>query len=86
MISIVNMGPHDTGDPAGIRTYELRINREVIATFRHRRSDGLAACLRKASEAAQAADDIKTFRILEAMQEISTVKTKCKKKQTKQRS
>jgi len=50
LIAIINMGDVD-GDPGGVRTYEIRINHEVIATFRHRRSDGLAVCLRQASDA-----------------------------------
>ena len=41
MIAIVNMGPHDPKAPMGWRTYEARINRDVIARFRHKRSDGL---------------------------------------------
>lgn len=51
MIAIVNVGPHDDPDPTGWRNYEVRINREVIATFRHKREHGLARCLRLASEA-----------------------------------
>ena len=42
MIAIVNVGPHDDPDPTGWRTYEVRINHEVIAMFRHRREHGLA--------------------------------------------
>ena len=53
MIAIVNMGPHDAHDPMGERTYEVRINAEVICTFRHRRSDGLGACLLAASKAVE---------------------------------
>ena len=45
MIAIVNVGPHDDPDPTGWRNYEVRINHEVIATFRHRRELGLARCL-----------------------------------------
>ena len=51
MIAIVNVGPHDDPDPTGYRNYEVRINHEVIATFRHRREHGLVRCLRLASEA-----------------------------------
>ena len=51
MIAIVNVGPHDDPDPAGWRNYEVRINHEVIATFRHRREHGLARCLRMAAAA-----------------------------------
>lgn len=49
MIAIVNIGPHD--DQTGWRNYEVRINHEVITTFRHRRDSGLVKCLRLASEA-----------------------------------
>ena len=51
MIAIVNVGPHDDPDPTGWRTYEVRINHEVIATFRHKRERGLARCLQTASDA-----------------------------------
>ena len=51
MIAIVNVGPHDDLDPTGWRIYEVRINHEVVATFRHKREHGLAACLRIAARA-----------------------------------
>ena len=51
MIAIVNVGPHDDPDPTGWRTYEVRINHEVIATFRHKRDDGLVRSLSLASGA-----------------------------------
>ena len=51
MIAIVNIGPHDDPDPTGWRNYEVRINHEVIATFRHKRERGLARCLQAASDA-----------------------------------
>ena len=53
MIAIVNIGPHDDPDPTGWRHYEVRINREVIATFRHKRDHGLARCLRMAAAAVE---------------------------------
>ena len=53
MIAIVNVGPHDDPDPTGWRNYEVRINREVIATFRHKREHGLAQCLRMAADAVE---------------------------------
>ena len=53
MIAIVNVGPHDDPDPTGWRTYEVRINHEVIATFRHRRERGLVQCLRMAAAAVE---------------------------------
>ena len=51
MIAIVNVGPHDDPNAAGWRNYEVRINHEVIATFRHKRERGLARCLQAASDA-----------------------------------
>ena len=51
MIAIVNVGPHGDPDKLGVRTYEVRINAEVICTFRHRRADGLGRCLLEASQA-----------------------------------
>ena len=51
MIAIVNIGPHDDPDPTGWRTCEVRVNHEVIATFRHKREGGLVRRLRLASEA-----------------------------------
>lgn len=53
MIAIVNMGGGDPTDSMGIRNYEVRINRDVIATFQHRRSDGLGLCLLAASKAVE---------------------------------
>jgi len=54
MIAIVNIGGGDPEDLMGTREYEVRINREVIATFSHKRGDGLAVCLAKASCAVEA--------------------------------
>ena len=51
MIAIVNVGPHDPKAPMGWRTYEVRINHDVIARFRHKRADGLGKCLMEASKA-----------------------------------
>lgn len=59
MIAIINKGPQADG-PGDERTYELRINNEVIGTFRHFRRDGLAECLRKAAECA---DEWHRFRL-----------------------
>jgi len=54
MIGIVNVGKYDE---TGINDYELRINYKVIGTFQHRRSDGLAECLRKAVECAEKTEE-----------------------------
>ena len=48
-IIIQNMG----GPPDGVCRYELRINRDTVATFEHDRRDGLAICLMQAAEAVQ---------------------------------
>lgn len=53
MIAIINIGPH-TDDPMGERNYEVRINREVIATFKHVREDGPSKCLRRGADAVDA--------------------------------
>jgi len=53
MIAIVNIGPYNDPDPSGVRDYEVRINRDVVATFQHRRADGLAVCLRHAAAAVE---------------------------------
>lgn len=53
MIAIVNVGGGDGQDIMGIRNYEVRINRDVVATFQHRRSDGIAVCLKKAANAVE---------------------------------
>jgi hypothetical protein len=53
MIAIYNRGGDSDTD---LRTYELCINRESIATFTHNRGDGLAECLRKAANAVEVRD------------------------------
>lgn len=52
MISIVNVKALDD-DPLGEHLYEVLINAKVKTTFRHRRSKGLAACLRAAADAVE---------------------------------
>lgn len=51
MIAIVNVGPVGKADAEGPHRYEVRINSRVITTFKHTRRDGLAWCLREASDA-----------------------------------
>lgn len=53
MIAIVNIGPHDDPNPLGVRTYEVRINSDVVASFQHARGDGLGRCLLEASKAVE---------------------------------
>lgn len=52
MIAIINKGPH-TKDLGGERNYEVRINDELICTFKHKRIGGLAACLMAAAKAVE---------------------------------
>lgn len=40
MIAIVNVSPEPF--PVGWHEYELRVNTKVIATFKHKREEGLA--------------------------------------------
>lgn len=49
MILIRNLGANGDTDPGGWRTYELVVPGMKRLTFRHKRSDGLAVCLRKAA-------------------------------------
>jgi hypothetical protein len=49
MILIRNISPKVRA--TGIHEYEIRINRDLIAKFKHKREEGLSVCLRKASEA-----------------------------------
>lgn len=53
MVGIVNVGTPDNYLVEDECLYEVRINRDVITTFRHFRSDGLGTCLRKAADAAE---------------------------------
>jgi len=56
MIGIVNIGPvegENPNDPFGWRYYEVRINQDVICTFKHKRSDGLGRSLLEASKAVE---------------------------------
>jgi len=45
--------------------YQLKINAMLITEFTHLRSDGLAVCLRKAADAADAADMKKLVAMIE---------------------
>ncbi len=61
MILIRNLGANGDTDPGGWREYELVVPGMKRLTFRHKRSDGLAVCLRKAATAVclqEAADAI----------------------------
>lgn len=51
MLAIVNVSPDDA-PMTGRNKYEVRINRQAIATFWHdRKPDGAAQCLRDAADA-----------------------------------
>jgi hypothetical protein len=50
-VIIHNMGSLD-GTQDGNHQYSLKVNNELICTFEHRRSEGLAKCLKRAAEAA----------------------------------
>lgn len=50
MICIVNVGPFD-GTGQGKCKYEVRINYDLVTTFTHTRSDGMARCLELAAQA-----------------------------------
>ena len=66
MIAIINRGPH-TGDSGGERNYDVCINDKLIAQFKHKRSDGLATCLRKAADAVEQKDE----RLMQAICELA---------------
>jgi len=51
VIGIRNLGPVANAGKNGWHTYQVRINFDLIAEFIHRRSDGLATCLRRAAAA-----------------------------------
>ena len=65
MIAIVNVSKHS--DPFGWHDYELRINSQVIAAFRHKREDGLAKCLTLAAAAAEKAKWDQALDIIKSM-------------------
>ena len=50
MIAIVNIGGPDGN---GEHSYSVRINRNEICRFTHRREDGLELCLLRAAQAVQ---------------------------------
>lgn len=65
MIAIVNISKHNS--PFGWHDYELRINSNVIATFRHKREDGLTKCLELAAKAAEKAKWMKAKQIIDVL-------------------
>lgn len=65
MIAIVNISTHP--QPFGWHEYELRINAKVIATFRHKREEGLTKCLERAAEAAEKAKWMEAKAMIDAL-------------------
>ena len=49
MIAIVNVSTQL--DPTGYHDYEVKINKQVVTAFEHKRESGLATCLRLAAKA-----------------------------------
>ena len=58
MNAIINIGGGNPDDPGGWRDYEVKINHRVFSRFKHKRSDGLAECLRKAARSVDEAAEI----------------------------
>jgi hypothetical protein len=65
MIGIVNM-KHISGN---IYEYEVRINHDVITTFKHDREKGLSGCLEDAAKAVAKKDCADTVRFLKEMEQ-----------------
>lgn len=55
-VVIENLSPPETPDDQP-HQYRLRINRNEVVQFRHRRDEGLAECLRRAADAVDAAGE-----------------------------
>lgn len=51
MIAIVNVSKEPKA--IGWQDYEVRINAQVVATFRHKREEGLTKCLQEAAKAVE---------------------------------
>lgn len=67
MIRIIQIGKENS-NPLGVRLYEVGINNHpAIATFKHKRGDGLAECLRKAAEAVDKARMKQVVEIMDRM-------------------
>lgn len=66
MIAIVNVSTNDP--PVGWQDYEVRINRKVITTFKHKREDGLKVCLEKAAVAVGKQKDLDLVMLMKALE------------------
>lgn len=64
MIAIINRSPNKF---TGVCRYDLMINNKLVATFEHLREEGLAVCLKKASEAAEKAKWEDVVKLVEAI-------------------
>lgn len=64
MIAIVNIGPVRKADPFGEHRYEVRINRAPVCRFTHRRSEGLAKCLRLAADSVAAKETVNLISLI----------------------
>lgn len=70
MITITNEGPFDDPDKGGERNYSIRIRKELIATFKHCRRDGLANCLRAAARAVEAEEATRLQDFVESVSKV----------------
>lgn len=61
MIAIINIGNENK---AGETKYQVKVNSQLITTFFHKRSDGMAICLEKASKAVEKQKHLELFKLL----------------------
>ena len=66
MIAIVNIT--QPCEPFGVHTYSVRINRQEVCQFDHKREDGLAACLMEAAKAVEKQKWMNAAELLKYMQ------------------
>ena len=73
-VIITNISDHN--DTYGENDYVVRINHQTVATFKHERRKGLAACLRAAAEAVEQSSEDRAFRramyVTEKMRKVTT--------------
>lgn len=53
MIQIINDGPVEGADEAGIHVYVILLNNQFVSKFVHKRADGLSKLLERASVVAR---------------------------------
>lgn len=84
MITIVNISPKAQAATSGVCLYEVRVGSTTIVRFRHRRSQGLSACLERASHAVKLADASAIEKLIDMVsQSAPPVKKKPKKPKTR---